>query len=127
MSQVFQNINEDYEFKEDTNDLFEFFPYHILNQFIYNNSRISVSEFYKACCMISYKTSNNQQAIEKMPFYVFNNFNVYLHEILEAENKGSGGEQGTAEDQYNRMQSQAKSNMKSMQSGFKMPSAGKFK
>jgi hypothetical protein len=39
------------------------------------------------------KTSNNQQIIEKMPFYVFNNFMVYYNRITEKENSSSGGEE----------------------------------
>jgi hypothetical protein len=126
VTNLFQNINESYEFDEEPHEIFDFFTYHILNQFIYNNSRINISDFYKSCCMISYKTSNNQSEIEKMPFYVFNNFNIYLTEIIEAENKGSGGSKENAEGEFANMQQQAKSNMKSMQSSFKMPS-GKLK
>jgi hypothetical protein len=76
--------------------------------------------------MISYKTSNCQSEIEKMPFYVFNNFNIYLTEIIEAENKGSNGEHGAAEKEFDSMNAKAKTNMKSMSSSFKMPS-GKLK
>jgi hypothetical protein len=76
--------------------------------------------------MISYKTSNNQTEIEKMPFYVFNNFQVYLTDIIESENKGSGGSKENAEGEFSRMQSQAKSNFKGMSNSFKMPS-GKLK
>jgi hypothetical protein len=125
VSHLFQNISDNYDYNNleyIQKDIFDFFQYLEINKFIYNNSKISVSDFYKSCCFISYKTSNNQHEIEKMPFYVFNNFNIYLNDILKAENKGSGDSENTSpEDQFNKMQSSAKSNFKSMSSNFKMP------
>lgn len=36
--------------------------------------------------MLSYKTSNNQEIINKLPYYQFANMLVFLEEILDIEN-----------------------------------------
>jgi hypothetical protein len=47
--------------------------------------------------LISYKTSNNQSEIEKMPYYVFNNFVAFLNEIIEEENGDNKNSNQTTE------------------------------
>lgn len=65
-----------------------------------------------------------------MPYYIFNNFVAFLNEIIEEENKGTSGENSSANEQLAETQGMFKSQMHSM--GKMMPSInkssfGKFK
>lgn len=83
--------------KVNENLWFSVFPHAFLTHYIFKQSIIDIAEYYKTCVLISYKTANSQQQIDDMPFYVFNNFVVYLNEIIEEENKsenGNGNESG---------------------------------
>ncbi len=95
---------------------------YFLSKFIYSQSIIDLNSFYKTCTLIAYKTSNNQEQLDKMPYYIFNNFTTYLNEIVEEENKKSGGDgdndmMGNA----NKMMSSQMASAKSMMSGFSKP------
>lgn len=87
-----------------------------LTQEIFRQSIIPVQEFYKMCVMISYKTANTQSEVERMPYYVFNNFVAYLNEIIEEENKSESKvdtNQDMMQGMFNKQMSAAKSMMNS--------------
>lgn len=65
--------------------------------------------------MISYKTSNTQDVIDNMPFYIFNNFVIYLNEIIDEENKKSNGD-SNGQDSPNDMMKSASNMMNSQMS-----------
>lgn len=86
-----------------------------------------MDDYYRTSTIISYKTSNNQEIIDNMPYYVFNNFMVYLNEIIEKENGGKSGDEETrASEQMAASMQKAKSMMPSgsglgIGSGIKSP------
>lgn len=53
---------------------------------LYKKCKIDLQDFYESCVLLSYKTSNSQTEIEKMPFWKFNNLMVGLDKILKHEN-----------------------------------------
>ena len=97
--------------------------YYLLLRFIYAQSIIDLPNYYKTCTLISYKTSNNQEQLDKMPFYIFNNFTIYLNEIVEEENKGQKGNNDAdgVMGNANKMMQGHMSSAKSMMSGMKLP------
>ncbi len=97
---------------------------YFLSRFIYGQSIIDLNSFYKTCTLIAYKTSNNQQQLDSMPYYIFNNFTSYLNEIVEEENKKQGGDDssgGNMMQNANKMMSNQMTSAKSMMGGFKTP------
>lgn len=58
-----------------------------------------------------------------MPFYIFNNFTIYLNEIVEEENKGQKGNNDAdgVMGNANKMMQGHMSSAKSMMSGMKLP------
>lgn len=97
---------------------------YFLSKFIYSQSVIDLKSFYKTCTLIAYKTSNNQEQLEKMPYYIFNNFTIYLNEIVDEENKKSGGDDSDASGMMgnaNKMMSSNMASAKSMMSGISKP------
>lgn len=108
-------------------DKFEYYyPKIKLFEFIYKQSIVGQEAYYKTCMFAAYKTSNNQDILERMPYFVFNNSSIFLNEFIDIENKGEGGDgaSGAAED----MQATAKNTMnetmgstKSMMRGMKLP------
>lgn len=79
---------------------------------IYRNSKIDISAYGKTSALISYKTSNTQEVIDNMEFYVFNNFMVYLEEIIDEENnEGSGDKTKSADDMKSDASKQLSSSM----------------
>lgn len=94
-----------------------------LSVVIYRQSIVNLEDLSKMLALISYKTSNNQEILERMPFWRFNNLSIALNEIIEEENKGNNGEghdnsnfQKTFASQqksFGSMMSQAKSGFKS--------------
>lgn len=56
---------------------------------LYQRSKINLEEFYESCVLISYKTSNTQTEIEKMPFWKVNNIIIGLEKIIKSENGDS--------------------------------------
>ena len=98
------------------------YPQIKLFEYIYLNSIIGQEEYYEISTLISYKTSNNQEIINRMPFYVFNNFQVFLTKLMEKEANGNGEGNNTQETMQNTM-GQTMGQTKSMfkQSMPKMP------
>lgn len=97
---------------------------YFLSKFIYSQSIIDLNNFYKTCTLIAYKTSNNQEQLDKMPYYIFNNFTSYLNEIVEEENKNQGGDNNSGNDMMgnaNKMMQGHMNSAKSMMSGFSKP------
>lgn len=95
---------------------------YILSKFIYSQSAVDLNNHYKTCTLIAYKTSNNQEQLDKMPYYIFNNFTSYLNEIVEEENKKQGGgDGGDAMGNANKMLSGQMNSAKSMLSGVSKP------
>lgn len=86
--------------------------------YIYGQSKIDIQHYHKTCVLISYKTSNNQDNVDSMPFYMFNNFITFLNEIVEEENKNeSGGE--TGKDMMDNASGMMKQNISSASTSFK--------
>ena len=110
-----KNIDVKIEFED-------LYPQALLLSFIYKFSIISIDKYYETSAYISMKTSNSQHDIDKMEFYVFNNYMVYLEKMIEAENgKNTGeGENSEASQQFNNSMRQAKSMIKA-------PKIGKIK
>lgn len=83
---------------------------------IYIQSKININEFYKAAAFISTKSSNTLRDVEKMAYYKFNNLQIHLKELVEAENKGGSPDndgsstdfQGMAKSQLSSATSQVK-------------------
>lgn len=95
------------------------FPQSFLLTFIFRQSIISQQDYYKTCVLISYKTSNNQSEIDKMPFYVFNNFVGFLNEIIEEENKSNTNDNDSpGGDMMKSASNMFKNNMSSAKSAF---------
>lgn len=94
------------------------FPQSFLLTFIFRQSIISQQDYYKTCVLISYKTSNNQSEIDKMPFYVFNNFVGFLNEIIEEENKSNTNDNDSPGDMMKSASNMFKNNMSSAKSAF---------
>lgn len=98
--------------------LYDVFPSLFVQELIFKQSRIDIKEFYKACTVIGYKTSNSQKELEDMPYYLFNNISVFLNEIIEAENgDGKNSPQSGHQDMMNSakgMMSQTMSGAKNM-------------
>ena len=93
-------------------------------------SRIpDIKNFYEGCFMLSMKTSNNQEVIDRMPFYKYLSLSESLNKYIEMENKANGGE--STSDEANKQMDSVKSSSEEMmnkaKSNFKMPSFSKFK
>jgi hypothetical protein len=90
---------------------------------IYLQSKINLDDYYKTCAIMASESSNNQQIIDKLEYYVFNNLMVYFKEIVESksektENNGENP-QTTAQNQLSSTMKSAKSMMKPNMSNFK--------
>ncbi len=95
------------------------FPQSFLLTFIFKQSIISQQDYYKTCVLISYKTSNNQSEIDKMPFYIFNNFIGFLNEIIEEENKSNTNDNDSSSgDMMKSANNMFKDNMSAAKSAF---------
>ena len=124
--QILQDISTNIgsnPYKNESAAWYGIFPESFLLTYIYRKSIVPQKDFYKTCALISYKTSNSQSEIEQMPYYVFNNFVVFLNEIIEEENNGKSGENNSAAEQMAETQGMFKSQMHSM--GKMMPNIGK--
>jgi hypothetical protein len=73
---------------------------------IYLHSVIDQENYYQNCAFISSESSNSQKDIENMEFYVFNNYLIYLHKLLEEKN--SDGKNKDDQEQNNPMGQAAK-------------------
>lgn len=86
---------------------------------LYSKSKIDIEEYYRNCCIISYKTANSQYDCEKMEYWKFNNLLTFLNEILTTEtggdNKQEDHQQGMEnyKQQAKAQQRQAMANAKS--------------
>lgn len=93
-------------------------------QMLYFNSIIDRKEFDKACAWVSYKTCNNLDVINKMPYYAFNNHLIFLKEIIEEESKQQGNEENSNQDvsqNFNSLMRQGKSMMPTYGNKTKFP------
>ena len=100
----------------------EFYPSIKLFNFIYTQSKIPQLDYYKTCAMIAYKSHNSQTDVEKMEYYVFNNYMSFMNEFIESENKSDGktGEETPQETAQNTMK-ETMSSQKSMMKSIKLP------
>ena len=64
--------------------------------------------------MISVKTSNSFEQIERMEFWKFTNLSKSLNKYLEAENARSNGENPDVQKEHEKMMGQSKSMMGSI-------------
>lgn len=101
-----------------------YYPQIKLFEYIYLNSIIGQEEYYEISALISYKSSNNQAIINEMPFYVFNNYQVFLTKLMkreanEDENKDGNNPQEMMQNTMGQAMNQTKSMFK--QSMPKMP------
>lgn len=85
---------------------------------IYLRSKIDLNDYQESCAFISTETSNNQDSINKMPFWVFNNYLVHLKKIIEEKNKTNNGGGEDTKEQYSNMMSQSKNMYRSMGNKF---------
>lgn len=96
----------------------------------YKKCKIDLQDFYESCVLLSYKTSNSQTEIEKMPFWKFNNLLIGLNKIIESEN-GNNKKQNNDENEENPYMKQAReafNNAKSQMPKMpKMPNLQSFK
>lgn len=114
MLKTLQDILTDNIKLADKSDFGYFYPKFDLHKFVYKQSIINMDDYYRTSTIISYKTSNNQEIIDNMPYFVFNNFMVYLNEIIEKENGGkSDDEENHASEQMAASMQKAKSMMPS--------------
>lgn len=91
--------------------------------FLYQNSKIDLSKIYDDFIVMSVKTSNNQDIIDKMPYWKFINLTKKLGKYIESENKTNNGSGGGAEEQTNKLMSNAKSSLPKT----KLPKTPKFR
>lgn len=94
---------------------------------LYIESKISLEDFERSCMIITYKTSDNQDIIDNMPFYRFNNRLIILGEMLDAENGKKPGENSDNQENPNNAFKETMGNAKSMMKGLKPPSFNNFK
>lgn len=80
---------------------------------IYLRSKIDLNDYQRTCAYISIETTNNQNSINNMPFWIFNNYLVYVNKILEEKNGGDKGNED-AQKQYSSMMSQSKNMYRTM-------------
>lgn len=102
----------------------QFYPRIELFEFIYKQSIVSQHDYYQACSFASFKTSNNQNILETLPYYVFNNNMIFLNEFIESENSSNGGKDSDADSMQNTAKNTMKETMgstKNMMSGIKLP------
>lgn len=99
------------ELKIETNiNLEDYFKGYKFLEFIYFNSKIDLDQYYETCVLISMHSSNSQSVINKMPYYVFNNWMIYYNKIIERQN----GDSGQEEEKVNKIQQDAKQNFRNI-------------
>ena len=80
--------------------------------------------FYDNCLLLSIKSSNNQEIIDKMPFWKFIKLQKSLSKYIEAERNQNGNNSNENDEFKNNMagmQQSTSSMMNQMKSNFKMP------
>lgn len=95
----------------------------------YKMSIVNLENHYDTCLMMSVKTSNNQEVLDRMPFNKFAKLVKSLQKYIEAENKANSGESHKeyTEETMNNMRQTTSGMMSQMKKpSFKMPSM-KFK
>lgn len=106
-----QEINDFFIFNIDFNNYYKDFKLLCL---IYKQSIISLHDYYLTSVAISEISSNNQSVIDKMEFWVFNNY-MPLHNEVEKLKEGKKSGDNSSDDitkKYNE-------SMKSISSSFK--------
>jgi len=89
---------------------------------IYKRSIIDWNDYYENCIIMTVRTCNSMEAIERMEFHKFNSLLSHLNIYIDKENKAQNGD-GTsnpAEDAKTEMAKNMASS-KSMMSSMKMP------
>lgn len=88
----------------------------------------NLDEFYENCMLMSIKSSNNQDIIDKLPFFKYVKLQKALDKYLEAEAKQNGANTGNENEEAKNQMEGFKQNtsgmMNQMKSNFKLP---KFK
>lgn len=81
--------------------------------------------FYENCALMSIKTSNNQEIIDKLPFWKYTKLQKGLNKYLEAEAKQNGDNSTSpndeAKNQMESMKASSSTMMNQMKSSMKMP------
>lgn len=93
---------------------------------IYKLSKIDIAEYERACTLLEYKTGTNQDILDKLAFYRFNNKMIFLNEIIEQENKNNGAE-NQDENSPNNPKSMADNMMRQAKSNMKIPTLPSMK
>lgn len=99
-----------------------------LNDFYKMSIIKNLDEFYENCMLMSIKSSNNQDIIDKLPFFKYVKLQKALDKYLEAEAKQNGANTGNENEEAKNQMEGFKQNtsgmMNQMKSNFKLP---KFK
>lgn len=94
---------------------------------LYKESKISLEDYERACMILTYKTSDNQDVIDRMPFYRFNNRLIILGEMLESESGDKKNDGSDSDESPVNQFKETMGNAKSMMKGLKPPSFNNFK
>lgn len=78
-----------------------------------------MNSYYETCALISSKSSNNQNIIDNLEYYVFNNLMVYFTKIQEKEAGTGEGSNTTIDKQKNQASQQFSSSMRSAKQSMK--------
>lgn len=90
-------------------------------QEIYIQSIIKAQEYFDECIIMSVRTSNNQEQIEKMEFWKFRNLLKSLNKYIESENK-TPSEGGTENEDFQKnLGNQSKNMMNQSKNMMKKP------
>lgn len=90
---------------------------------IYLQSIINAQQYFDECIIMSVRTSNSQEQIEKMEFWKFRNLLKSLNKYIESENKNPS--EGTENEDFQKnLNGQSKNMMNSSKNMMKSP---KFK
>lgn len=81
---------------------------------LYALSKIDIETYEKSCVLLEYKTGTNQEVLDNLPFYRFNNKMIFLNQIIEEEKKTENGESTPNQDDV-------MNNAKNMMHSIKMP------
>lgn len=93
---------------------------------IYKQSKIDAEQYFDECIIMSVRTSNSQEQIEKMEFWKFRNLLKSLNKYIEAENKQTGNNSDNEEFQKN-IGEKSKNMMNQSKNMIKKPKIPKIK
>lgn len=116
------SINEYGTFSSEDEEKITGFPTY---KYFYLVSRIpNLEDFYDGCLLMSLKTSNNQEIIDKMSFNKYLNLSAALNRYIERENAANNGENTNteAEDKMKEIKNSSNEMMAKAKSQFKVPS-----